>query len=149
MQKFLVILGLLLSTLITGCSAHRAAQSFISKDGVPKDLTSPEYVLLVMKLKEPDWRPLNRGLVKDLAKHKYPAIAVSKEDLASGKYDDTNKYRYLLHAYDNAVVRRSAGSTDVFFEFYFTDRKEKRDLPSTGYKSTYRTGIHYVLAYYE
>ena len=144
----------------------------MNQEAFPKDLDQPGYTLLVMKMEySGDDKRYKKSYEKAAVQTdefvktlKFPAIAVTKQELASGKYDDANKYRYLLQPYDEmkeTTVFRSTkpqgggmhtdvtSSTTLFVTLYFTDRKENRAYPSTNYPvSSYLLGLKYATAHY-
>lgn len=146
---------------LSGCvNQHKIARKYMNEDAFPTDLPAPHYTLLVMKWTK-SWASwagndesiarFNEKLEKTVKELRYPAIAVSKEDLTSGKYDDVNKYRYIIQPYEPMHRLYTEGSGLGYqMELYFTDRKEGKIYPSTNYKLyDYRSGIKQVLAFYE
>lgn len=142
----------------------------MNQEAFPKDLASPQYTLLIMKWDKnkgpysgPKWEKAIAKTSKQLeelaAGLKYSAIAVTTEDLNSGKYDDVSKYRYVLQCYDEMtkVTTRTttAGhyvseSDTYMLEMYFTDRMENKEYPSTKYQvASYVYGVKLATAHYQ
>src|SRR5918993_275438 len=93
---------------LSGCLTRTIATKSMNQEAFPKDLDQPGYTLLVMKMEySGDDKRYKKSYEKAAVQTdefvktlKFPAIAVTKQELASGKYDDANKYRYLLQPYD-------------------------------------------------
>lgn len=147
--------------LLTSCSASYNAKKYMNLESIPSDITKNGYTLLIMRYTDKDGvrypEDINKQIEKYLATYPYPAVLVTRDELASPKYADVNKYRYFLQP--SGVTRRITETsrfgvglpetrTDNYREQFFTDRKEKKDYPLTGYKVRYfNYGVKVILGY--
>ncbi len=147
-----------LAILLVSCSAAGKFKRYYDPNSIPADLKKDGYVLLVLKQDVGGFRGIqNRGVKKLMRRHYGAAFEmVSTSDLKDPKYDNTDKYRYLLGRDFNsglvvttqqsmAVMGVGGGTMTTHREYHeetIFDRKENKAFPSIGYPSaSYSLGI--------
>ena len=162
MRALILLTALLSITLTPGCftasSPYNVGKKHMNKEAFPKDLASPEHVLLVLKWDRTfaQGRGDDKGIInynekieKNVSELKIPAIAVTREELKSEKYSDTNKYRYLLHPGNWRRFFTDGGAISDLMHMYYTDRKDNKTYPSTNYDTNnYIYGIKCAVSHY-
>ena len=158
LQKKLTIssIGIIaLMVILASCSAAGKFRRSYDPASIPADLKKDGYVLLVLKQDVGGFRGIqNRGVRKLMRRHYgAPFEMVSTDDLKNPKYDDTNKYRYIIGRDFNSgtVVRTTqsmgtgGGSFTTHREYHqetIIDRKEGKAFPAIGYPSaSYSLGM--------
>lgn len=144
----------ILTIFLVSCSAASKFRRNYDTRSIPADIKKDGYVLLILKQDVGGFAGIqNRGIKKLMRRH-YGAEfeMVSLEDLKNTKYDDTNKYRYILARDFNTgtVVTTTnfgsnGGSMTTHREYHeetIFDRKENKALPSFNYPTrSYSLGI--------
>lgn len=89
---------LALAVFLVSCPAAGKLNRYYDPNPIPADLQKDGYTLLVLKQNRGGFRGIqNRGVKKLMRRHYGSAFEmVSAEDLKSTKYDDANKYRYII-----------------------------------------------------
>jgi hypothetical protein len=130
--------------ILASCSAAGKFKHYYDPNSIPADLKKDGYVLLVLKQDVGGFRGVqNRGVNKLMRRHYgAPFEMVSTEDLKNTKYDDTNKYRYIIGRDFNSglvvTTTRSMAMPEVLLPLtenttqkpYLTERKIKAFLLS-------------------
>jgi hypothetical protein len=141
--------------ILASCSAAGKFKHYYDPNSIPADLKKDGYVLLVLKQDVGGFRGVqNRGVNKLMRRHYgAPFEMVSTEDLKNTKYDDTNKYRYIigrnfnsgLVVTTNRPMGNGGGTFTTHREYHeetIFDRKENKAFPSIGYPSaSYSLGM--------
>ncbi|WP_276502718.1 hypothetical protein [Terrimonas pollutisoli] len=154
-KTVLAFLGILILVItLASCSAAGKFKRSYDSRSIPADIKKDGYVLLVLKQDVGGFRGVqNRGVKKLMRRHYGAAFEmVSPTDLKNTKYDDTDKYRYIIGRDFNTgwVVTTnqpmSAGGTFTthreYHEETIFDRKENKAFPSIGYPSaSYSLGM--------
>ncbi len=144
--------------LLASCSAAGKFKRYYDPNSIPADLKKDSYVLLVLKQHVGGFRGIqNRGVRKLMRRHYGAAFEmVSTDDLKNAKYDDTDKYRYIIgRDFNSGTVLTTQQSMKVmgvgggtmtthreYHEETIFDRKENKAFPSIGYPSaSYSLGM--------
>ena len=151
--SFICLLALVI--FLASCSAAGKFKHNYDPNSIPADLKKDGYVLLVLKQGVGGFSGIqNRGVKKLMRRHYGAAFEmVSTDDLKNAKYDDTDKYRYVIGRDFNsglvATTKQSMGNAGGTFtthreyhEETIFDRKENKAFPSIGYPSaSYSLGM--------
>lgn len=166
MKNYQLLKKLMLSSIgifallifLASCSAAGKFRRYYDPNSIPADLKKDGYVLLVLKQDVGGFRGIqNRGVKKLMRRHYGAAFEmVSAEDLKNTKYDDANKYRYIIgRDFNSGIVVTNQQSMKVmgagggtmtthreYHEETIYDRKENKAFPSIGYPSaSYSLGM--------
>src|SRR5688500_18904446 len=154
---------IILCIFLVSCSASGKFKMAYNPNSIPEDIKKDGYVLLVLEQEIGTFRGIqNRGVKKMMRRHYgAPCEMVSVKDLQEPKYNDTDKYRYIIGRDFNSgqvlttttnmksgqvVPAGSAGPTMTthreYHEETIFDRKNNKAFPSIGYPSaSYSLGM--------
>ena len=144
-----------MAIFLASCSAAGKFKHSYNPNAIPADLKKDGYVLLVLKQEVGGFKGTqNRGVKKMMRRHYgAPFEMVSTDDLKDPKYNNTEKYRYIIgRDFNSGLVvattssMGSGGGTMTthreYHEETIIDRKLNSAFPSIGYPSaSYSLGM--------
>ncbi len=154
MKKVLIVfMG---TSILLSCSPSH----FLNAEALPNDLKNQGKVLLVLEQDEGAFRERQNKGIEKLMKKKCDCEfeMVSTKDLSNPKYNDLEKYTYLvMKNAENTLTYTAPGSMRANGNFssgpshreytdqVFIDRRSNKKLPSTGMQSeSYAKGMSYL-----